>query len=277
MRRNVPSAAQVRSWTIAPPVANDPQAGTCTTQREPMHGYTLADIQHLTRLVLRLDRWHQAADIHDRYDAVWHALVENILTADTPPGRGELLRTGTEASDSYVRNEMRTHGRDTSKPGPMPRFFAYWNPTNPPSPENRVVEVLAVAQIWPQLRPSEQRALTALAATGDYEAAARMYGAPKGTFSVVISTARRRFFALWHEGETPSSQWRTDRRIGNKAGTDAQGRERLTVSQVDALRHRHHNGETNRALAAEVGLTPGGLSRLIRGESNPAPDPAGAA
>jgi len=254
--------------------ADDQQPDPPPRRRDPMHGYTLADLQHLTRTVLRFDRWHQAADIHDRYDAVWHALAEHLADATTTPTRSDLLRAGTEASDAYVRDEMRTHGRDTSKPGPMPRFHMYWHAANTPSHEPRIVEREALTQIWPLLRDSEQRALTALAVTGDYEEAARIYGAAPRTFSVVISTARRRFFALWHEGETPSRQWRTDRRVRSRDGRDHLGRQRLTVSQVDAYRQRRHDGELLRVLAAEAGLTAAGLGRLLSGASNAARDAA---
>lgn len=235
-----------------------------------MHGFTLADVHHLTRLTLRLDRWHAAGDISERYDAVWFAIVEHLLESDTRPGRSELLRAGTEASDALVRDEMRTHGRCTRHTGrPMPEFFRYWNPTHAPSPESRVVEREALAQIWVLLRPSEQRALTALAATGDYAAAAEAAGVKGATFTVLISTARRRFLTAWHEGETPSRVWRTDRRVSSRSGRDHLGRQRLTAPQVDAYRERHYAGEKLYALAAECGLSPTGLSRLIKGQTKP--------
>lgn len=235
------------------------------------YGYSLADVQHLTRLTLRLDRWHTAGDISERYEAVWFAIVEHLLTSDTPPSRSALLRVGTEASDNLVRDEMRTHGRCTRHFGrPMPEFFRYWNPTHAPSPESRVVEREALAQIWELLRPSEQRALNALAATGDYARAAEAAGVTGATFTVLISTGRRRFLAAWHEGETPSRVWRTDRRVSSRSGRDHLGRQRLTASQVDAYRDRHYAGEKLNALAAECGLTPTGLSRLIKGQTQPA-------
>jgi hypothetical protein len=235
------------------------------------HGYTLADVQHLTRLTLRLDRWHTAGDISERYEAVWFAIVEHLLTSNSPPGRSELLRVGTEASDNLVRDNMRTHGKCTRHFGrPMPEFFRYWNPIHTASPEARIIEREALTQIWDLLRPSEQRALTALAATGDYAKAAEAAGVTGGTFTVLISSARRRFLAAWHEGETPSRMWRTDRRVSSRTGRDHLGRQRLTAPQVDAYRERHYAGEKLNALAAECGLTPTGLSRLIKGQTKPA-------
>lgn len=229
------------------------------------HGYTVRDLEHLTRTVLRLDRWYTAADGEERYDAVWFGITEHLLTATKPPTRRELLNAGTAASDARVRDDMRTHGRCTQTYGPMPRFHAYWNPANPPSPEGRIVERLAVQQIWPLLQPRQQQALTALATTGDYDQAAAALGVTKGTFTVLISAGRRRFYTWWHEHEQPSRQWRTDRRIHSR-----NGRGRPTAKQVDAYRERRDAGEPVKALAAEAGTTAATLYRLLKGTSNPA-------
>lgn len=262
--------------TYYPPRERDwdtPGASESAPARDPLHGYTTAQIDHLTRLTLRMDRWHTARDIDERYDAVRHAIVVHLLQANQPPHRGDLLRAGTTASDQMVRDEMRTHGRDTTNTGrPMPAYYRYWGPIRSASPETRVIERQTVAQIWPLLRPSEQRALAALAETGDYELAAAACSVKKGTFSVLISTARRRFLAYWHEGETPSRIWRTDRHISYRNSRDPLGRQRLTASQVNAYRERYQDGEHLRALGAEAGVSATTLSRLIRGLSNPAPE-----
>jgi hypothetical protein len=250
------------------------QETTVTADTPVAHGYTVRDLEHLTRLVLRLDRWHTAADGEEQYNAVWFGILEHLLTADQPPTRGELLKAGTAASDARVKDDMRTHGRCTQNFGrPMPRFHAYWNPANPPSPEPRVVEQFALQQIWPLLQPRQQEALTALAVTGDYEKAAAAIGATKATFSVLISAGRRRFYTWWHEHETPSKQWRTDRRVRSRDGRHL-GRQRLTARQVDAYRARRQAGETLATLAAEAGLSKTGLSRLLSGKSKPALDAA---
>lgn len=264
-RSGTPSATFTLTQT-SEPAAPAPVAG-------PLHGYTLANIQHLTHLVLRMDRWHTASDIEDRYEAVHFAIVEHILTADTPPTRRDLLRAGTAASDHAVHDSMRTHGRSTSTTGQaMPKFFRYWNTAPTTSPEDPVVERQALAQIWPTLRPSEQKALSALAITGDYQQGAAACGVTKGTFRVLISTARRRFLHHWHEHETPSRVWRTDRHVNARNGLDHLGRNRLNAHQVDAYRQRHHAGETLHALAAECELSATCLSRLINGKTKPAPD-----
>jgi hypothetical protein len=197
------------------------------------HGYTLRDLEQLTRTVLRMDRWYVAGDLDERYNAVWCGIVERLLTAEEPPTRRELLNAGTRANDARVLDEMRTHGRSTHVVGqPMPRFHAYWCPANPPSPETGVVERLATQQIWPRLTPRQQQALTALAALEDYQAAADHLGVTPGTYNVLGSTARRRFLAWWHEGEAPSRVWGRDGRVGRRTAATAPARKRRPATRA---------------------------------------------
>lgn len=275
MRRNPPSRAQVQCWTVPQTHQSADLAVTpgAPAKRDPLHGHTLATIDHLARLVMRTDRWHTAGDIDERFDTIRHAIIEHLLTHDTPPDRHALLAAGTRASDAAVYDHARTHGRNISHPGKaMPAFHRFWENAlhRGASPETRVVEVLAFVQIWPLLRPSEQRAFTALAATGDHEKAAAMCGVAYGTFRALVSTGRRRFLEFWHEGETPSRVWRTDRRVCSRDGRDPLGRLRLTGAQVDEYRERYERGETLRSLAGEAGLSATGLSRLLRGVTRPA-------
>jgi len=188
--------------------------------RDPMHDWTLNDLNRLTNTILKRDRWHLAGDVEERRDAVWFALVQHILQAEVAPTGGDLFWVGIAASDALVKDGMRTHGRSTSSYGDgMPRYAMYWNPILPQSPERGVVERAALHQIWPQLTLRQQEALTALAATGDYQQAAGALGVTGGTFNVLISKARQRFLLWWHEGEKPSRVWGTDRRVGSRSAT----------------------------------------------------------
>lgn len=271
MKHNPYPKAKVQCWAVTRPQPEPRPDTPPAPARDPLHGYTPAAIDHLTRLTLRMDRWHIAGDIDDRFDAVRHAIIVHLLTSEQPPHRTDLLAAGTRASDDHVRDDMRTHGKDTNGPGaPMPNFYKYWGPSRGTSPETQVVERHAPRQIWPLLRPSERRALAALADTGDYELAAKVCGVSDKNFRVLVSTGRRRFLALWHEGETPSGVWRTDRRVRSRDGRDHLGRMRLNAEQVEAYRDRYQAGETITALAVEAGLTKTGLSRLLSGKCKPA-------
>jgi hypothetical protein len=213
------SGATAGTFTLAATTVPETDTRTRTT----LYGYGLDDLHHLARHVVHADRWHAGADIEDRYDAAWHAIIEHLLTADQPPTRADLFRAGIEGSDQSVRQTQQAHGYNHHQPGTgaRPNFHRYWflesAPT--PSPENRVVERHALWQIWPKLTTRQQEALTALAATGDYQQAATHLGVTQGTFHVLIANARKRFLAWWHEHEEASRPWGTDRRVGSRNAT----------------------------------------------------------
>ncbi|MER5696054.1 hypothetical protein ACWDBO_30160 [Streptomyces mirabilis] len=222
LRAHAPAAA----FTLTPhPAARDDTTdGRRGRHSDPaLHGYTLDDLHHLSRHVVHSDRWYTAADIEDRYDTAWHAIVEHLLTATEPPTRRDLFQAGLRGSDQSVRQHQQAHGYNHHQPGAgtRPRFERYWTTTaaHTPSPEDRVVDRRALAQIWPRLTPRQQQALTALAATDDYQQAAALLQVTPGTFHVLISKARQRFLALWHEGEQASRIWGTDRRVGSRTDT----------------------------------------------------------
>ncbi len=104
--------------------------------------------------------------------------------------------------------------------GPGRNFERYWRAVARPAdgPEERLVERLALAQIWPRLTSASRNALTALAVYDDHQRAAAALGISYKAFVSRISEGRSQFLALWHDGETPSRPWVRDRRAG--PGTD---------------------------------------------------------
>lgn len=188
-------------------------------------GYTLHDLDRLTRTAIRRRAAYSACDTDERYAVAWHAAVEHLLTTDTPPTLRDLTNIAWRAADTDTRRtgEYRGHGRargDGSRSdGATVRFWAYWDTATrtTPSPETGIVDRLACAQIWPRLTPSQQQALETLAAVGDYQQAAAALGLSYQTFCRRLSTGRARFLALWVEGETPTGRWR-DRRVQAEDG-----------------------------------------------------------
>jgi hypothetical protein len=238
--------------------------------RTPLrHGYTYDDIDQLTRAALHRDRWHTQAS--DRYDAAWHAIAEHLTAATDRPDGYTLIGVGMDASDTEVRQQMRSRGRDPQAAGrAMPHWHRYWNPVLPASPEDQTVDVAALAQIWPKLAPRQRQVLTVLARVGDSHAAAEELGITDKAFRSRLAEARGRFLEWWHEGEAPSRLWRSSH-AAQRDGL-CRGRQRLTVSQVDDLRARQYAGETVAALAVQAGVARTTLSRLLRGECRPASD-----
>lgn len=190
-------------------------------------GFTLGDVQRIAAYAVRNDRWYRAADVRERMAAAWHAAVELLYASDTAPHGYDLIDAARAAVDRLVREEMRTHGQDHhdvwAGRGVMPNFLRFWwgARQNTASPEGRIVEREALRQIWPCLSPRHREVLAALAAHGEYRAAAEALGIGYHTFCVEISQARRSFFALWHEHETPAAVWGQDRRVGAYGASEA--------------------------------------------------------
>lgn len=181
------------------------------------YGYNLADLEKATRLALwRVVGGH--LDYRTRYDLAWSAITEALYSAAEPPTPADLVAAGQAAIARHVRIDMRHRGvQFGGRTGP--RFATYWMglSSRTPSPEDRVVDAVALWQIWPHLTNRQREALLALAAHEDYRAAAAALGVAPGTYKVLIGTARRRFLALWHEGEAPSRPWGAYRRAPRTA------------------------------------------------------------
>lgn len=246
---------------------------------EPLwHGYSARAIDRLTRAALRLDRW--STHIDERGAAIRFGIIEHLATVEEPPSRLELLNAGKAASDAHMLAELRTHGYDRTHPerggASSSGFVRYWEPAARTPFEERVVERVALAQVWPSLSLSQRQAVMALALSEDYEAAIGHLGVRRGTFAARLHHGRQAFAELWHEHETPR-RVRRNEHSANQRAASFRGKRRLTVSEVEKLRERNLNGETLTALAAEAGCGVMTLSRLLRGLRKPAPDQEAAA
>jgi hypothetical protein len=211
------------------------------------HGYTVADVDALARKAARASRW-AFPWFAERHDLAWFAIIEHLLTTDQTPEFWSLVNHGENAITAHVEREGRCRGvylADSRVPvgTSMPRFWRYWTSASQPirSPEDAVVELAALAQIWPRLTPSRQRVLLALATHDDYQQAADSLGKPYHSFVSTISTARKQFLRLWHQHETPRASWGRDRR--NHDST-----QRTNSITAATIRRR----ERRRALKAET-------------------------
>ena len=217
-------------------------------------GFTLDHLNNIAKRAVQTSLT-KASDFNWRLDAAWFGVVECLYSAQEPPSGLELVAAGRSALERAVRDEQREHGfnkRDVWA-GSMaaPNFQRYWwGAQRTPSPEPYVVERMCLKQIWPRLTPRQQEAIIALAAHGDYAAAAGSLGITVGTFNVHISKARRRYAELLFEGETPRGAWGTDRRV-SKAGA---------LAEVDGSRR------ARRAVGRRSGDRP--KTELVHGNPN---------
>jgi Helix-turn-helix domain len=262
---------------------------------ELRHGYTLSQVSALSVFAVRRQLWHQAADFDERLEIAWHAIVEHIYAADEPPQIRDVIRAGFKAIGREADKTRRFYGQDTHDryAGTTGGFERYWwfagRPA--PGPEDKVTERLALAQIWPRLRPLHRQVLVALAADDDYELAAKSLGKSRKTFTTQVSQARRAFLALWHEGEAPSRPWGVDRRIGDTdrhtitnrairrrraavryAQQDRPPRPAATTRRADLgvpdaeLVRRYEAGESIRQLATTLGCSYSVIQRRLNAE-----------
>jgi len=182
------------------------------------HGYTITDLENLTRRAAFLCPF-RFLTIAERVDIAQFAIVEHLFTCQDGPSSGELVAKGVRAIHAHVERAGSFHGTYFRASGceagtPLVRHRLYWTSAAAPtqSPENVVVDVTALSQIWPRLSPTHQNVLVALATYEDYEKAAEAVGKSYRTFLSTISAARQRFLRFWHEHETPSRMWGRDGR-----------------------------------------------------------------
>lgn len=236
---------------------------------EPLrHGYTYRQLTRHARMAIALDRWH-TGDTTDRYHAALAAIVETVLTADDRPTPRQLVDLAVRASNAHVADEMHHRGYDprnpAAGPGSLPGYLRYWQQTGRTPWDERLVERMAIAQIWPELTLAQQQAVMALALTGDHEQAAASLGLPRTAYAARLRNARLAVAALWHQHETPPARRRRDKRVLTRTG-QWQGRRLLTEHDLDRLRQRRTGGATYRQLAAETGYSAGALCNLLNGK-----------
>lgn len=177
-----------------------------------MHGYYMSDLHRMAQAGVTAAAAVQA-DAHERHQTAWDGVVDALLDATDRPSAGLLVRAARHAVERAWGVERHHHGI-ASAGGLAPRHVIYWQALGAPSPspERQVVERLALAQIWTTLGDSEREALTALAVMNSQRGAADMLGVHYMTVGKWVRRGRVSFLALWHEGETPSTLWRRDRR-----------------------------------------------------------------
>jgi hypothetical protein len=201
---------------------------------EPLwHGYTLTDIDDTARTAARIAYGRHILDPADCYQTAWSAIVELLATTQEPPTRHRLIYSGATAVSRASQDHRHTWGmgRSTgSGEGDMRAYMRYWELSrrSASSPEDAVVDRIALKQIWPQLSLTHQQVLYALAVhDGDVSAAAAGLGKNRSTFQSHLTAARACYRALWHEHETPSHMWGRSGRQGQQ-----------TAMQVLAARRR---------------------------------------
>ncbi|MBV9853121.1 MAG: hypothetical protein JOY82_01165 [Streptosporangiaceae bacterium] len=174
------------------------------------------DLYALARKAARTAAGRQVFSREECFDIAWEAIAEKFCSSGGLPA-GELVQAGMDAIRAEYAELRHHHGIPkgfTSRDGTKrERYVTYWyfhaGVTN--SHEDKVVDSIALAQIWPKLTVTQREAIAALARHRDITSAARSLGKSHATFRSQLRQARKLFFALWHEHEKPSRKWMSDR------------------------------------------------------------------
>lgn len=277
-------------------------------EAELRHGYTLADLDEIAVQAVRWQRFHRQIEFTVRLDMAWSAIAECLYAADEPPAPNDLVRAAWAAVTDEVDRTYRSYGLNSHDryAGITGRFRQYWVGAGQQtrSPEEPIVERVALSQIWPRLSALHRQLLLAMAVHDDYGRAADALDKSRATFTTQLSQARRACLTLWHDGEQPSRPWGTDRRASADS-TDRHSstyvirvRERSRQAHVAAhgepppprtggkgkppvdlgitveeLAIRYQQVKSIRVLAASLGVSYATLQRRLQAEGIIRPDP----
>lgn len=178
------------------------------------HGYTALQVVRLAVWAARECRWVNGMDMVHRAETAWEAITEHLQLVAQRPEETELIAIGWKAMKAQHYQDLKAHGRGGKDKALVSRaFLRYWTSASAPahSHEDLLVDRIALAQIWTALTPTHRQVLTALAEHDDRRRAECAVNMDTATFTRTLGRARRAFFALWHEGETPSKMWGYDR------------------------------------------------------------------
>lgn len=182
------------------------------------HGYTVDDIHTIARQAVFTDKSGLRFLIDERIDAAQFTITVLLHESVRAPTRPELVRAGWHGSTRYIEDEMRHHGVTRGGGHIRGSYARYWTPAADIPLADRVVDRVALYQIWQCLTERDRSAVAALASESSRVLAARSIGLPAAAFASRLKRARKAFLELWHEGETPSPVWARGSSLGPGRG-----------------------------------------------------------
>ena len=160
---------------------------------ELRYGYSIADLGKFARLAVDRCRTSTARSETERYDLAWSAIAERLYEPGEEPQPTDLINSGQRAIWDEVSAGLRHDGyhlhRVASGPGTGPGFRQYWSQTirTAQSPEDRIVERIALYQIMPMLTPQQRMMITTLAVLDTYQATAEALGTTRSHLNSALT------------------------------------------------------------------------------------------
>jgi len=212
---------------------------------ELRHGYRLGDLDRIARGAT-LGTLPIPSLYGERYAIAWSAAAEALYAAESPPSPTALRTAAIAAITDDVDGWTHHHGcyrngrasRGGQGAGTSPAFRRYWLDWIRPAtsdPSDAIAERLAVWQVLDLVTASQRAAIMALAATGDYAAAAQALGIAEQTLRATLCRARAVIGRAWHAPCAPPKRW-ADRRVRSRTET---GTTRTPIRKVLTARRRY--------------------------------------
>lgn len=166
-------------------------------------GFTMRDLHTATNIAMSRNVGWRCLGHADRYQAAWDGAI-TVLYSDPPPEKiTDLVIGGLQGLTSATRAQLRHHGVSTvdrSRVGP--RFATYWTVATDTA-EERLVEAVALAQVWLALEETDRDTLAAKALIPHQAQASEALGVRPQTFSKRLKRARKNALELLF-GEEPA-------------------------------------------------------------------------
>ena len=133
---------------------------------EIAHGFTLKQINGLSVQAAKLCNWVNGMEMTHRAVTTWSAIVEYLQLSYSRPEETELIATGWKEMKTQHYKDLQAHGLGGQDRSVVSKAYTrYWTTESAPthSHEDRIVDTLAMAQIWPRLTSLQRDVLRALA------------------------------------------------------------------------------------------------------------------
>lgn len=223
-----------------------------------LHGYTVRDLDRMSLHAATAGAGRLGYELHEAADLAWSAMAEALVLADEPPAGGDLIGIGRRAIYRGSEQDARHHGVARDRLRWRATFVTYWLRPVEPTPEELVVDRLALAQILPALERRQIQALWALALHGTHQAACAALDLSLSAYEVRLRRARTAVRAAWFAPDPDPGHRGRDRRVGVRGRelSDSRRRERLIARQRDRRRRLGRQGIEMATDAVPEGIIP---------------------